>query len=435
MDRAASFPSSRTQIAGQRPIGRLVRLDGLRGVLAVYVMLGHAEPFVPWGRLTGAPWAGRVAETVLGHGLAAVDLFFALSGMVIVQSLIRFEGRALPFLRARFWRLMPVYLVVLAVSILLVASHGNRLGFAWLGDLQGQVHLWFWPSGLPRPFWAYLLAHLTMVHGALPPAMLPHASFTLLGPAWSLSTEWQFYALIALVIGLSGHDPKGLGRLALGFMLLALAGRLYAAMAPAGFGFTRAFLPNQAIYFALGIASAQLWQTEGAARRNATALLAVVVVVAVGLGLTSAMPGRGLTALGWLVAIAAARVPSSPLVQPLARMPGHPVMLFLGAVSYPLYLGNEPIQQAGVLLAEHFGITDPTRFALFWLPVALFLPVGVAWLLHRGVERRFMRRRRPRSPAAVHPVAPRPAASPGPVPARDRTIPVRHPAGMSPPSA
>jgi len=32
------------------PLGRLVCLDGLRGVLAVYVMLGHAAPMIPGRR-------------------------------------------------------------------------------------------------------------------------------------------------------------------------------------------------------------------------------------------------------------------------------------------------------------------------------------------------------------------------------------------------
>lgn len=418
-----------------------MRLDGLRGVLAVYVMLGHAAPFIPWDRLTGLPWAGRAAQALLGHGLAAVELFFALSGLVIVQSLVRFEGRAAPFLRARFWRLMPVYWVVLAASILLIASHSAGLSLAWLGDLRGQRHLWFWPSGLPQPFWACLLAHLTMMHGALPPALLPHASFSLLGAAWSLSAECQFYLLIALMIGLSGHDAKGLARLAFGFTLLALAGRAYALAAPSGFGFSRAFLPNQAVYFALGIASALLWQSEGTGRRRAVALLGGIAAVAVVLGLTSGVPLRGLTPLGWLAAVAAERVPSSPAVRPLARLLGHRVVLFLGAVSYPLYLVNEPIQQAFVLLAERLGLTEPLQFTLFWLPAALLAPIAAAWLLHRLVETRFMRRgvRRPTIPAgfpaasdpSVVPV--RSAASPEPPPAGAPAVPV--PAGPSPPSA
>ena len=52
-------------------------LDGLRGVLAVYVLLGHMAPFAAladWSR-PGLAWR------------AAVEVFFVLSGLVITQSL------------------------------------------------------------------------------------------------------------------------------------------------------------------------------------------------------------------------------------------------------------------------------------------------------------------------------------------------------------
>jgi len=38
-----------------------------------------------------------------------------------------------------------------------------------------------------------LLAHLTMLHGAVPDQILPGSSITYLPPAWSISVEWQFY--------------------------------------------------------------------------------------------------------------------------------------------------------------------------------------------------------------------------------------------------
>lgn len=55
---------------------RLECLDGLRGVLAVYVMLGHMAPF--------AALPSWIAGS-LSHGGAAVDVFFMLSGLVILR--------------------------------------------------------------------------------------------------------------------------------------------------------------------------------------------------------------------------------------------------------------------------------------------------------------------------------------------------------------
>ena len=71
---------------------RLECLDGLRGLLATYVLLGHMAPFAV---LPG--WL----QDLLSHGGAAVDVFFVLSGLVITQSLDKVHGEAVPFLYAR----------------------------------------------------------------------------------------------------------------------------------------------------------------------------------------------------------------------------------------------------------------------------------------------------------------------------------------------
>jgi peptidoglycan/LPS O-acetylase OafA/YrhL len=53
-------------------------------------MAAHALPFAALPGWVLAPF---------NHGEAAVDLFFALSGLVIINALERFEGRFRPFAR------------------------------------------------------------------------------------------------------------------------------------------------------------------------------------------------------------------------------------------------------------------------------------------------------------------------------------------------
>src|SRR5271156_2609489 len=102
---------------------RLQRMDGLRGALAVYILLGHALPFTDLPSWAAAPFR---------HGEAGVDLFFALSGLVIVNSLERFGGKFWPFMQARARRLLPVYFMVLAFSVLLLAVGDPVLIAAWM---------------------------------------------------------------------------------------------------------------------------------------------------------------------------------------------------------------------------------------------------------------------------------------------------------------
>src|SRR5690349_14859436 len=89
---------------------RLLCLDGVRGVRAGCVLLGHMAPFAV---LPG--WA----QSIVSHGGAAVDLFFILSGLVIAASLQRFHGQARPFLLARVARIFPVFVPVFAVAAVL----------------------------------------------------------------------------------------------------------------------------------------------------------------------------------------------------------------------------------------------------------------------------------------------------------------------------
>ena len=184
---------------------------------------------------------------------------------------------------------------------------------------------------------------------------------------------------------------------------LALAGRVYAGFAPSSWQFGRAFLPNQAAYFALGIAAARLWRGTGG-----KPLFLVALAVAIGIGLSHGTGGWGaigkaLPPLVWVLALAAQRAPANRFLRPFAHVLGHPVLLWLGAISYPLYLVNEPAQRA---LALMLGGADPAQFALLWGGLAIAVPVGLAAVLHHAVERRFMRQRRRSPPAAVPVTAP-----------------------------
>jgi peptidoglycan/LPS O-acetylase OafA/YrhL len=336
---------------------RMTRLDGLRGVLAIYVMLGHAMPFTVLPAWVQGP---------VHHGEAAVDVFFALSGLVVVQSLERFEYRAGPFLRARARRLLPVYFVVLAFAVGLIFAGSPVPEMPWVKT--GSAAAEFWALGAPVFFSWHLLAHLTLTHGLIPQGVLPWAYITLLGPAWSLSTEWQFY--VAAVV------PRVRNLTVLAFLLLG-CGVFYHAAAPflpAYWQFSRAFLPDAAPYFALGVASA-VWLRGGRIWP-----LGVVLAGTCALGLFSGEPSKALIPLGWMLALLAQRH------RRLGRLLDTRIAQYLGAISYPLYLLNEPVQRACAMLVAPLAHGDAGLFTVVWLPLALAMPVAAAMALHHTIE-------------------------------------------------
>jgi peptidoglycan/LPS O-acetylase OafA/YrhL len=362
---------------------RLVCLDGLRGVLACYVMLSHTLPFAPMPL-----WLAWL----FSHGGAGVDAFFILSGLVIMQSLASFSYRARPFLIARVARIYPVFLVVFAFA---VAVQPLATGFEHMAWIEPDSPARFiWSDGWPSNWLLFIVTHLTMTHGLFPNGLMPDIWVGFLGAAWSLSTEWQFY-LLALLIG----GRLGVRSLAWLFLAISAAALAWQATLPDAWEFSRAFLPNKAQYFGLGIASAIVVRQP-----TADGWRAYCSVLGVALALCVVQGGvdKLLPPLVWTMCLAA-QLDVSPTHSPLASVVTKraigtnplrllaavlqsPPMVWLGGISYCLYLVNEPTQKlSGVMLAV-VAEGDGALFTAMWMPVAVVLPVLAAWWLHAWIE-------------------------------------------------
>ena len=350
----------------------MVCLDGLRGVLASYVMLSHTIPFAPLPH-----WL----VWLFHHGGAGVDVFFILSGLVIVQSLDSFGYRARPFLIARVARIYPVFLVVFAMAVIVqpVATGFERM--AWIGP--DSPARFIWSGGGPSAWGVFVVTHLTMTHGLFPNGVLPDVWVGFLGAAWSLSTEWQFYVL-ALLVG----RRLGLMRMAWMFVIMAGVALAWQAVVPEAWQFSRAFLPNKAQYFALGVVS-------GAVMRRGWRAYWPVLVAVLGVCWAQGDVDKLLPPLAWTVCLAAQYRASVSVVEGTGRPSGLACvavllasrpMVWLGAVSYCIYLVNEPVQKLlGVTLSSMVG-GDGTLFTVLWIPGALLLPILVASSLHKWIE-------------------------------------------------
>jgi peptidoglycan/LPS O-acetylase OafA/YrhL len=375
-------------LAGMR---RMVCLDGLRGVLACYVMLSHTFPFVPM-----PAWLHWLFQ----HGGAGVDVFFILSGLVIVQSLDSFDYRARPFLIARVARIYPVFLVVFAAAVAVQPLATGFERMAWIGPDSAARDIW--SGGWPNDWGLFVVAHLTMTHGLFPNGVLPDVWVGFLGAAWSLSTEWQFYLLALLIAG-----RMRLQSLAWVFLALSAGAVAWHAMAPEAWQFSRAFLPNKAQYFALGIASAIV------VRHGADGLAAYASVLAAALALSALQGGidKLLPPMIWSVCLTAQLYSSSPLLSSSPRKRGSRTggassafawvpacagmtarvlqsrpLVWLGALSYCIYLVNEPVQKLlGVTLAIAVR-GDAAWFTVLWIPGAVLLPILASWWLHERIE-------------------------------------------------
>ena len=118
------------------PTGRLLALDGLRGVLALIVVFWHATS--PLNLLLFASPAKL-----------AVSGFFLLSGFVLTRS---WDGRLGRFMARRFVRLWPVYALCLACGYLIVGVRPAWLQFFWypltIADTLPQIDPPIWSLGM-----------------------------------------------------------------------------------------------------------------------------------------------------------------------------------------------------------------------------------------------------------------------------------------------
>ncbi len=351
---------------------RLECLDGLRGLLAVYVMLSHMAPFAVLPVWIAHP---------LSHGGAGVDVFFILSGLVIVGSLDKYHHQTRPFLIARAARIFPVFLVVFAFALAVQPLPRGFESMTWLPP--DSLARGLWAEGWPRHWPVDVLAHLTMTHGLFPNFIMPHVWVSLLGAAWSLSTEWQFYVL-ALWLGRRwGTRPDGLRKMAWSLIGLAVVSWLWHALTPEDWGFSRAFLGNKGHYFALGVVSALV------VRDRVTALGAYLPVLVATLALCWLHGGavKLLPPLMWTLCLAVQLWPNLFGLAAPARVLRSAPMQWLGALSYCIYLTNEPIQKLFGIALVWLVQGDAMLFTAIWLPGAFLLPLLASACLHRWVER------------------------------------------------
>lgn len=158
-----------------RPLTRVAPLDGLRGIAILAVVLHNTVAALEGA---GAPdHLARFLMRLAGPGWIGVQLFFALSGCLIVGELLDHQG-ARNYLRAfyarRALRILPLYYSTLVLLLAITAFHAMPAAARYLRDDGWQ--LWLLVNNYAGP----------------PPVGFGHF--------WSLAAEAQFYALVPLLV-------------------------------------------------------------------------------------------------------------------------------------------------------------------------------------------------------------------------------------------
>jgi peptidoglycan/LPS O-acetylase OafA/YrhL len=318
----------------------------------------------------------------LGH--QAVMVFIAISGFVIAGLVLDKQESWPRYITRRAFRIFPAYWIAFALALAifpLAVAQSEAVGWARNPAYVYDDLMRSWSLAITQHPWSQMALHLTLLQGVVAESVWPFTGTAVLGPAWSLTLEWQFYLLAPALVWLMARPGwRSLTTLAAFACAYAFNKGVF------GNFFLPSFLPGAAYVFVIGIAS-RLWMTD--LQRVSAAPAFVIGALAFGLLARDYLwLSVWLCLLAFIVNEARWRgvLPTAMRLALTSRFAG-----YFGARSYAIYVLHLPIiQLTASMLTERFALTQPQ---LFWALIIVVPPIAIlaADLLHRFVERPMIR--------------------------------------------
>jgi peptidoglycan/LPS O-acetylase OafA/YrhL len=188
--------------------GRVVTIDGLRGFLALSVMIYHG--LISYNYQANGQWIASDSLFYRPLGGVAVMLFFMITAYLFWTRLLKRDGRPdwKGLYIGRLFRIGPLYVFSILAMTLIVFW---RTGFELREPLDSMV------SNLGRWFALGLNDDMKPING------FPWTIFILMGVTWSIKYEWWFYfslIITAIFIQLRMHLTFAVVGLAASFALI-----------------------------------------------------------------------------------------------------------------------------------------------------------------------------------------------------------------------
>jgi len=303
----------------------------LRGLAALAVCMFHfTKEFVN---------EDGMVRDIFRNGWMGVEVFFVISGFVIPFSLLgtSFGFRHyFKFMKKRFLRIEPAYLISVLIVVVLSYVASQIPGFA------GEPY---------KVSIGLLLQHVGY--------LVEFFNNTWLNPVyWTLEIEFHFYVIIGLLIALWNLKKRWLIITSIiGLLVLSFINQDVIAF----FKYTDIFV--------LGILTAFYKKEQLDLKPYIAALLIVSFVVYNSHGVIISV----------LTLIAAA------LISFASSYGNVKSLIFLGNISYSLYLLHVPIGGKIINLSKRLDLSEPSKYGV--ILVALGFSIFVAWLFYKYIEK------------------------------------------------
>jgi peptidoglycan/LPS O-acetylase OafA/YrhL len=355
-------------------VKRIPEFEALRGFLAVWVLVGHAL------LLSGYESSDLGGLRVLAFPVFAVDVFIILSGFVIFSLLDHKDEGYGPFIIRRFFRLFPLFIVVIALSASLAGFTQHQLEtFPWQTQ-QIVLSARFAKDTIDYLPWQ-VAVHLTMLHGLVPPWLLPSSTYALIPPAWSVSVEWQFYLVAPLLFGLLRKSVAAISGLLVGTVIVGvIVGVILHRQHSTGQGLAI----TQAAYFLIGICCYFLFKN---AHRLSSPIIWLGVTVTAAVTVPLLAKGA-IPLIVWSVFLAAALQAERGETNPISAVCGMRVAQFSGRISYSVYLWHWlVIALVSSALISFLPQLTQERHAELLIPITVLLTIFISALSFFFIEK------------------------------------------------
>jgi exopolysaccharide production protein ExoZ len=339
-------------------VTEFIGVQYLRGVAALMVVMYHLAP--PLAQAWGI---GAFPVAALAGG---VDVFFVISGFIIWLSTIKPGLRPWPWWRARLIRIVPLYWVALAATLLTIVANG-------------------WP--VPGP------AELVRAFLFVPALNSQTGEFTpFFVPGWTLNYEFFFYAVLGALLFVPTPGLR-LVLIVLLFGLLVVLRGFADPTSPIQFRMTSPLM----FEFVAGIGIATLWSRFDPGRwKPLVGAACVVLALLFVIGVSPRLHPSGPRVVYFGVPAALLVAAAVCFEEALRRRVIGPLKA-LGDSSYSLYLSHTLVLFMPAWLLDRAGVES----LIVRLLLSLVFCVGIGWLVYRFVERPLLHRMRARTAASA----------------------------------
>ena len=368
---------------------RYASLDLWRGFACLLVLLNHSVFYRPGigSSATVLEGVNRAIAALATRAWAGVPIFFVISGYCITATVMRESGNrdsVGAYFFKRFRRIFPPYWTALLGGAILIGAADVALRGSITADGFGLRPWWFSAS---QWIGSLTLTEIWRAH------LIGGPKGLILGPAWTLCYEEQFYAVCGLLLLLCPRRFFAGATAVTTAVLLSVVAAERFELKIDGFFFDGAW-----IQFALGILLFYAVNYGSRhAKRLTVAVFVSVVVWALSSGWALLAPDKN-PAQAFLVAgvFSILALMLKPLDRKMATSRLLKPFQVCGIMCYSLYLVQAPIVSVirGLLVWMNIGVFELSPLAS--LPLCFVPTLWVAWRFHSAIERRFMPAQRER---------------------------------------